>query len=478
LPSCPLSDKEAEIWKNLIETKDVNVDNITEDLRKISYSSLSSRSQHLLNLQSPVKKEEFIRNYLNTMPIKENTITCMTTIAKTTHDTNAISCPVIGTEYGNIYILDPQNFTIIHQANTCNIKATPFVIKCSGIFDVEFRIIIACREGYICVIKKDWLEGKSLVQLTSEIVDMLIIPGDNFIIVATADSHLQCYTKRGQKLWSTKTINAITCLCLVPLDHVNMHLVAVGLKHGLIHLYHARHLVDFTTAPDTPSTIAFGQVGQEENVMVIITAGGTISFKILKRTADFSTRNQESVPVLQGKPIPLPKRSKLFLEQSLRERQCAVEIHQTFQQDLLRLRLTTARALVQNINDHSGIGNEKENIKLSAQVLGLGPKFTIILTLENINPNKALFGLSVTFHTNPKLYSLTTYIVMVPLIPPSLSYKIETKAEEKLTEPQEVNEIENELCPAKVIRVFVTKNDHPQPVLAATINMPPTELIY
>lgn len=43
-------------------------------------------------------------------------------------------------------------------------------------------------------------------------------------------------------------------------------------------------------------------------------------------------------------------------------------MHQNFQQDLIRLRLTSARALVQTLSDQSGVGNEKEQIKLSAQV--------------------------------------------------------------------------------------------------------------
>ncbi|XP_030761918.1 Bardet-Biedl syndrome 1 protein homolog [Sitophilus oryzae] len=478
VPSCPLSEQESELWKTLMEKQDFNSEDIIKELKKIPFSLLSSRSQHILNLESPLKIEEYIRKYINSMPTKENVITCMSTIEKTTHDKYSVNCPIIGTEFGNIYILDPQNFSILHQANTCNVKATPFIIECSGLYDIEFRIIVACREGYICILRKGWLEGKSLIQITNDIVDMVLIPGDNFITVATADKGLHCYTKRGQKLWSATTTNSITCLCLVPLDHINMYMVAVGMKNGLIHLYHGRHLTDFTVAPDTPSVIVFGPVGQEENVMVIVTMGGTISFKILKRTADFSNRNHESVPVLQGKPLPLPKRSKLFLEQSLRERQSAVEIHQTFQQDLLRLRLTTARALVQNLSDQSGVGNEKENIKLSAQVLGLGPKFTVILTLENINPNKVLTGLSVTFHSNPIFYTLTTYIITVPLIPPSLSYKMETRVQETMSETSsETSVAELEPAGVKVIRVFVTRYDHPRPILAATINMPPTEFM-
>lgn len=50
-----------------------------------------------------------------------------------------------------------------------------------------------------------------------------------------------------------------------------------------------------------------------------------MNFKILKRTADFNLNRDNSIsPAAQSKPLPLPKRSKLFLEQSMRERQHAV----------------------------------------------------------------------------------------------------------------------------------------------------------
>lgn len=157
---------------------------------------------------------------------------------------------------------------------------------------MEYRIVAACREGHVCVLRRGWLEGKSIIQLTTDIVDMVIKPGDNFIILATTDKMLHCYTKRvriftltfrlithyilqGQRLWSAKMINSVSCLSLVTLNHLSTHLVAVGLKGGSIHLYQGRHPVDYTSVPDTPSVITFGQLGQEEHVMVVITTGLT-----------------------------------------------------------------------------------------------------------------------------------------------------------------------------------------------------------
>lgn len=68
-------------------------------------------------------------------------------------------------------------------------------------------------------------------------------------------------------------VNYITSLCLVPLTHLSTHLVAVGLKGGFIHIYQRRNAVDHFAVPDTPSAIIFGQLGQEEHTMVIITCG-------------------------------------------------------------------------------------------------------------------------------------------------------------------------------------------------------------
>lgn len=95
-------------------------------------------------------------------------------------------------------------------------------------------------------------------------------------------------------------------------------------------------------------------------------------FKILKRTADFNlsspTDNNNILPENEAKPLPLPKRSRLFAEQAQRERENTLAIHHTFQQDLVRLRLTAARTIVHamDLNDQGVCDGQP--IKLAAQV--------------------------------------------------------------------------------------------------------------
>lgn len=82
------------------------------------------------------------------------------------------------------------------QASVSNVKSTPVLMKSTGLFDIEFRIFIACREKSVCLLRKGWLEGKIVFQTTADIVDMVIIPGDLFIMIATNDKYFHCYTKR------------------------------------------------------------------------------------------------------------------------------------------------------------------------------------------------------------------------------------------------------------------------------------------
>lgn len=56
-------------------------------------------------------------------------------------------------------------------------------------------------------------------------------------------------------------------------------------------------------------------------------------------------------PPEQEVALPVPKKTKLFVELTQRERERCAEVHRAFQRDLCKLRLTTARAYVQTLTD-------------------------------------------------------------------------------------------------------------------------------
>lgn len=53
----------------------------------------------------------------------------------------------------------------------------------------------------------------------------------------------------------------------------------------------------------------------------------------------------------QDIPLNIPKKTKLYVEQTQREREQAIDMHRIFQRDLCKLRLSTARAYVRVLTD-------------------------------------------------------------------------------------------------------------------------------
>ncbi len=70
--------------------------------------------------------------------------------------------------------------------------------------------------------------------------------------------------------------------------------------------------------------------------------------------------------------LNIPKKTKLFVDQTMRERDNSLLMHRVFQHDLYLLRLNTARSYVASLVSSANpiTSDSEEPIKLSAQVLG------------------------------------------------------------------------------------------------------------
>ena len=165
----------------------------------------------------------------------------------------------------------------------------------------------------------------------------------------------------------------------------------------------------------------YGKMGQEEPTMAMVTVGGGLCVKILKRTADFSIHNAISnLPLNDGSKFLVPKKTRLFVEQTIRERSEAKKIHSTFQQGLLRLRLMVAKKVVETLNDSQGAGPHP--LTMEATVLGLGPNYQIRILLTNISDELSdtdLYIVCRTENTNVK-----PRVMDVPLLPSGIPIPI------------------------------------------------------
>jgi Bardet-Biedl syndrome 1 protein len=242
----------------------------------------------------------------------------------------------------------------------------------------------------------------------------------------------------------------------------------LGMANGEVRLYHEKHLVAQLRINEPVTALRFGSYGREEGCLAIVGASGSLSIKILQRTAKFDTTSSTAgPPPEQDVPLSIPKKTKLYVEQTQREREQATEMHRAFQRDLCKLRLSTARAYVKMITDGQGPMSYSSGsaLRLTAQVQGLGPRFKIKLSLQNTG-TKAVSDLSLALNYNALNYRVKTAVFDVPTLVPGLVHRLDA----------ELECIDENGAP-DVVRVYVCPLQSLVPILSALVNMPASEML-
>jgi Bardet-Biedl syndrome 1 protein len=242
----------------------------------------------------------------------------------------------------------------------------------------------------------------------------------------------------------------------------------VGMVGGTIRLYNGKHLVCELETHDTISAIRFGRFGREEASMILVHKSGALTIKMLQRRANLEVSSvPPGPPPEQDIPLNVPKKTKLYVEQTQRERDQATEMHRIFQRDLCKLRLSTARAYVKIITDGQGPVSygSGASLRLNAQVQGLGPAFKIKLNIQNAG-NKSMTNVPMTCGYNHDLYRLKNGLRFIPLLVPGLLYHYDVDVE-----------CIDKNGGADAIRIFICNPKSCVPVISAIVNMPMSEPI-
>ncbi|XP_077595505.1 BBSome complex member BBS1 [Stigmatopora nigra] len=473
LPGLEVNASEQDAWR---QAREGHIDppalkEMLESLRNQADVPLSARSLRFLSVDG-ADLEDFVRLHKQ-QPVKRQTvITCMSTLKKSTADEDGVSCLLIGTESAHLYVLDPEAFVILAKMW---LPAPPTTMDVTGQFDVEFRITVACRDGNIYILRRDSEKAKYCVELTSHPVGLLRV-GKN-VVVGTADHNLQAFTQKGKKLWKVSLPAAIRTMAPMELPARGLQAVLVALANCEVQLYADKNLLSSVRTPAAVSAVRFGRYGREDGALVMSTEGGGLMVKILKRTAEFRERDGGGnggggtpgggPPAAQGVRLNVPKKTKLYVDQTLREREHAAAMHRAFQMDLARLRLAAARAYARALESSlapvsSGPGRW---LKMTAAVRGLGASLELTLGLQNTAAagRRPLRDLSVSFLYDGASYRLREPLLKIALLLPGPVYPLRTLVERLGQVPD-------------VIKVFVLAGGRGAPLLTAHVNMPAGEL--
>ncbi|XP_073998178.1 Bardet-Biedl syndrome 1 [Rhodnius prolixus] len=417
LPSQDCSSLEADVWQEVNNSEQL-VHVLKEISVNVGFSNLSSPSQNVL-LMEPSLREDFLNHNSHFIVKKQMVIICATTISKYASNDRDVSCALLATESGQLFVMDPETFTLVNDFQLpsicCNLAA-------AGVYLVEYCILMAFRNGTLYTLRGNNI--RYVTQLMSLPVTTLL--WTNKIVTACMDHTLTCYNLKGRKYWSVTLPSHPLYMTDIPLVGFALHLLAVSLGNGNIHFYNGAHIVYVVTNQEPIYSMIFGKYGQEEHALITVTCNGALDIKLLRRTAQFKNEivNTQAAPKPHDIKFLVPKKSKLFLEQSLRERQKCREMHTWFHRSWMGLRVLTSEAYVNALYNSSFTNNE--SLKMIVEVVGLGPRMKMRIILQNISQNIIPIGLKLTFIYDSKLYIIHEPIIKVPLMVKGVNYILET----------------------------------------------------
>ncbi|KAG8470997.1 hypothetical protein KFE25_009418 [Diacronema lutheri] len=464
VPPTPLAQAEANVWTKL-HSGAMDIAEAVDALvaARDGGTLLTTRSVDLINTEALDERTALVDAWRGAPLTHQTVITCMEVIRKNMDEEDALSQLVLGTEAGSVLVLDVTGVTIV---NRFQLPSTPVYLAITGLYDVEYRLVCACRNGSIYTIKNGELSG-TVVELEAQPCGLARI--DKHILVACMGAVVHAYHIKGKKshsLFMPAPVAAIEVLSLERMRSVKALLVS--LHNGEVRLYVDKSIIATIHLDDPAVGMRFGAYGREEAALAMVGKAGTLVIKMLQRTANLeSSGAPPGPPPEQDIPLAIPKKTRLYVEQTQREREQATEMHRIFQRDLCKLRLNTARAYVKVLTDGQGAQSYTvgQSVRLTAGVQGLGPLFKLRLNLQNLG-NKPVVDLEMTFSANTMLYKLHTHVLQLPLLLPSVTYRCDCDVESI-----------DEAGASDMVRVYVCTPTSKVPVISAVVTMPLSEVI-
>jgi len=464
LPPVEVDPAEVEIWQELRkDASDLRAAYEKLNLARESGTVLSNHSIDFLATEDPEQQEEWVRATKDNLMQQQTSITCMEVVKQNMDDNTAVSMLVLGTENKMLYILDSSALNI---AMKVELDAVPTFISVLGLYEVEYRITVACRDGNIYTIKNGQMLS-TVIELETQPVGL--VRYEKNIYVGCMDNVIHCFHFKGKKNHSIYLPCSISCMSLLQVTKSRVaKALVVALINGEVRLYNGKHLITTSKTNDIVTGMRIGTFGREEGSMVLSFKSGALNVRILQRNANLDVSSvTPGPPPEQDIPLDVPKKTKLYVEQTSREREQAIDMHRTFQRDLCKLRLSTARAYVNILGAGHGPMSSMggAQVRLNAQVVGMGPQFKIVARIQNAGVH-AIYNLPLMCTTSPALYRLPKPCYYLPVLVPQQVYIVEIPI-------TCINENGGTDC----VRMFLcnTRESSNIPVISAIVNMPISE---
>jgi Bardet-Biedl syndrome 1 protein len=427
---------------------------------------LSSRAADLLALPGAGERRALLEGAAGKPLVQATVVTAMDAINRARPGAREPSSLVLATEAAQLLFLDPVGAAV---AATVELPAVAAQLLCWGLLEGEHRVYAAARDGAVYAVK-----GGALMptRLEPPAPPVALARTAAALVVACMDGSVVGYAPAGDAaLWSLRMPAPVMALArLLVVRDRTVDAVGVALEGGEVRVLAPREggggeagarapaLVAAFRAPDTVAGMAFGQYGREGNALALTLRSGGLLVKMLRRTAALEPPPAAGGAVggavaEQAVPLPIPKKTRLALEQAERERECGLEMHRVFQRGLVRVRLAAAKEYLRVLLAAGGAGaaaaleaanaavggggggggggaraaaapaqsapHRPPALSLTAEVLGLGPTFLLRVTVRAGGAGGAGVGLALALApAAPGTYALPAPLRPLPPLPP------------------------------------------------------------
>lgn len=242
----------------------------------------------------------------------------MSTIKKFGEEIESPSNLVVGTEGGNVFVIETITSKITSKFKLPNV---PTCMSTYGSFDTDYRIHAACRNEIIYTIRNGEIALNTAIQVSSRVISMHRY--ERGIYLATFNNYYQSYSVNGKRLFSIKEPAEIfsveSCESRTSRGFKG---VLLALKNREIRLYNDKILVNILILPENIMGLKFGRFGKQEDMLVVVSDKGSVYLKVLDKSIHLDTTSyKKPYSVADEGSLNIPKKTTLYLDLMEREKE-------------------------------------------------------------------------------------------------------------------------------------------------------------
>ncbi|KAH0787892.1 Bardet-Biedl syndrome 1 protein [Histomonas meleagridis] len=451
LPPPFKSDEEMQIYQKFIDGN-LTIGEMRQEIltAKEKGSKLCRASISLL--QADLSTPSSIEHQLNSL--KEVTtsdcVTALSTIkCNAINDDNSTRL-LVGTESRSILMLDSTDRKVERR---WDLGAPPSVIRTSGYLTGTSLVAVISRDRILRLIT-NLSEHPTSISCESFPIDIAICSG--YIYVALMSKLVKIFDSIGKHIGTVAFDEHIVSLSSIDIETYQFPCCCVSTSSGEITFLNKEERISTQRFEEGISAMYFGKVGREPYNLLTMSKHGGLYLRTFSRMQTPSSAKANEPEQIQ--PIPIPKKSKLFLSNCENERNNSAEEYNEWCNSIRYLRLLAAKTYAKICED--SVASPIEDVSFNTKIFGMGPEY--IMNVSCVNSGKeALTMMKIIPMFNKEIFSIEPDCVTLPLLVGGYKYtaKFVVKAKSKSGK-------------SDFVKVIAISPDSVTPLCSALVNVP------